>query len=385
MTYNIYINGDISRWGCSAGWLRQQLRAYANKPCTMYIRSMGGDVNEALDMYRQLKEHGNVTVYIYGFTASAATIIAMGAKKVVMSKNAVMLIHRCLGQFSFWNYLNSEQLERKIKELANQRNFQDTVDQIAASIYAERGKKDIKFYSGWMKSEKWHTAKECKEAGLVDEILEDNEKIVVDEATQSLMMAYGLPVDNLSAKTDDAPEEEHEPEEETPDSTEETEENDEETEENNAETQTTEAHTGNALVMALRSFLSSLGFPVSQEKESHAEIKPSADAPQDTNQITNQSNSTVMAENQNVATLGTAIGAEIKAAADGSVTLSAEQLAKLNEKLSTGEQAAQQVQDIAKKDGAKPAHVEENHEPEGEVMLGAMANKMFKRYKDVLK
>ena len=60
------------------------------------IRSTGGDVNDALLIYDALKEVSNVETICYGYTASAATIIAQAAAKGKrkMSANGLYLIHQ---------------------------------------------------------------------------------------------------------------------------------------------------------------------------------------------------------------------------------------------------------------------------------------------------
>ena len=94
MEYDIYINDTIG-YPISAAYVKGLLQDYKDKPCNVYISSFGGAVADALQIHQMFLEHGNVTAYVYGFTASAATIIAMGAKKIIMGEYALMLIHRC--------------------------------------------------------------------------------------------------------------------------------------------------------------------------------------------------------------------------------------------------------------------------------------------------
>jgi ATP-dependent protease ClpP protease subunit len=58
------------------------------------ISSGGGNVFAGSEIYTALKEHkGQVTVKIPSFAASSASIIAMGADKVLMSPTSQMMIH----------------------------------------------------------------------------------------------------------------------------------------------------------------------------------------------------------------------------------------------------------------------------------------------------
>ena len=52
------------------------------KPANVRISSLGGAVDDGLDIRQQFVDHGNVTAYLYGLVASSATIAALGAKKV---------------------------------------------------------------------------------------------------------------------------------------------------------------------------------------------------------------------------------------------------------------------------------------------------------------
>ncbi|MBQ5718183.1 MAG: ATP-dependent Clp protease proteolytic subunit, partial [Alistipes sp.] len=75
----------------------QRIAAVEAEEVIVSIRSTGGDVNDALlihDALRTLK--GKVTTRCYGYTASAATIIAQAASEGCrqLSPNALYLIHR---------------------------------------------------------------------------------------------------------------------------------------------------------------------------------------------------------------------------------------------------------------------------------------------------
>ena len=80
-TYHIDIDSYIG-YPISKGYVKNKLQPMKGKPCTVRINSYGGDVQTALDIRQQFIDHGQVTAYIIGMTASAATILAMGARKV---------------------------------------------------------------------------------------------------------------------------------------------------------------------------------------------------------------------------------------------------------------------------------------------------------------
>ena len=94
MNYHIIIDGFIGQWGYSKQYVRYLLNSHKSQHVDIKISSLGGDLDQGLDIRQQLIDHGDVTVYLSGFVASAATVIAMGAKRVVMSKYAMFLVHK---------------------------------------------------------------------------------------------------------------------------------------------------------------------------------------------------------------------------------------------------------------------------------------------------
>ena len=70
------------------------LQAMGGKDLIVHVNSPGGDVFAAHAIYNQLKAYsGQVTAYVDGLAASAATIITCAADKVVMPSNALFMIH----------------------------------------------------------------------------------------------------------------------------------------------------------------------------------------------------------------------------------------------------------------------------------------------------
>ena len=92
---------DTAKKSCSTySEFKQQLDKIQTQnitSLTVHIRSTGGDVNDALLIHDALRSlHCPITTRCYGYTASAATIIAQAASpgKREMSANGLYLIHR---------------------------------------------------------------------------------------------------------------------------------------------------------------------------------------------------------------------------------------------------------------------------------------------------
>lgn len=179
MKYHIYIDNEIQKhWGINAAYVKNALKDIPDdQPINVYICSLGGDVNEALKI-RQifLERKGKVTAYIYGFTASAATIIATGADEIVQSSAALQLVHQASLWVDTFGQLNKEQIAEEIKKLQATAEDLATVDGVIASIYVTRYGITEAAAKELMTAARWLDAKTCKEKGLCDRIAEDKEE-----------------------------------------------------------------------------------------------------------------------------------------------------------------------------------------------------------------
>ena len=208
MKYHIYIDNEIHPyWGINAAYVKDALKGIKDEqPIDVYICSLGGDVNEALKI-RQifLERKGKVTAYIYGFTASAATIIATGADEIVQSAAALQLVHQASLWVDTFGQLNKDQIAEEIKKLQATAEDLATVDGVIASIYVTRYGLTEAAAKELMTAARWLDAKTCKEKGLCDRIAEDKEEKSDKQAKAhraERFAAMGLPP---------APEQEQEP------------------------------------------------------------------------------------------------------------------------------------------------------------------------------
>ena len=193
--YDLYLTGEVGGWGITADFVKYILDKKKDQPVDVAICSLGGYVNTGLQIYELFRNHGQVTCYFLGMSASAATFMAMGAKKVVMSKNALILIHNAMGHVFEWGNMNKEQLDELVKRLQFQRSQLNTIDDVLAEIYAEKSGKSIDEVKEKMKVAAWIKASDAKDFGLVDEIA-DAEQIptnVRNIYTNSLIKDMGLP------------------------------------------------------------------------------------------------------------------------------------------------------------------------------------------------
>ena len=204
-TYDIEIDSYIG-YPISKNYIREELARCGNRPVTVRINSYGGDVCTALDIRQQFLDHGDVTCYVFGMTASAATILATGAKKIYMGRHAFMLLHQCSMLVDKLDRLNADELESTIEELKKTCTDLHKLDMCAASLYAKRAGCEPEKMHEVMVDAQWLNADECLALGLVDAIdEEEDEPVHMTAAVQRRFAACGLPA--LPAAKAEAPKE----------------------------------------------------------------------------------------------------------------------------------------------------------------------------------
>lgn len=193
--YDLYLTGTVGGWGISADFVKYILDKKKDQPVDVAICSLGGYVTTGLEIYELFRNHGQVTCYFLGMSASAATFMAMGARKVVMSRNALILIHNAMGQVFEWGSMNKEQLDELVRRLQFQRSQLNTIDDVLAEIYAEKSGKPVDEVKAKMRVAAWIKAADAKDFGLVDEVTEPEQMPanVRNIYANSLIKDMGLP------------------------------------------------------------------------------------------------------------------------------------------------------------------------------------------------
>ena len=145
------------------------------------IRSTGGDVNDALLIHDALCSlDAHIITRCYGYTASAATIIAQAASPGCreISANALYLIHNSICT-----------AEGNAEELATRIDLLRKTDARLAEVYAARSGRTPEEFTLLMAenngSGRWLSPQEALAAGLVDRIIEPSatEKTPAAQAT----------------------------------------------------------------------------------------------------------------------------------------------------------------------------------------------------------
>jgi ATP-dependent protease ClpP protease subunit len=145
---------------------RQFMAALAQTtgPVTLRINSPGGSVFGAQAMVAAMRAHPQpITAQVDSLAASAASVIATEASKLVMAPGAMLMIHKAWGMV-----------------IGNEDDMRQTADLLAkidgqiADTYARRAGGDKEEYLALMAAETWLTAEEAVSAKLADAIIEEN-------------------------------------------------------------------------------------------------------------------------------------------------------------------------------------------------------------------
>lgn len=159
----VFVYGEIGGWGVTANQFVQDLRAVDDGTSQVIaaFNSPGGDLFEGLAIHNALARLGERGVgRIDALAASAASVAVCGAHKVVMTANAIMMIHNPWT----WAAGDAEDL-RKIAGVLDQ-----TLEAIVAAYKSKAPEIDEAELRRLIDAETWLTANEAKELGLVDEV-----------------------------------------------------------------------------------------------------------------------------------------------------------------------------------------------------------------------
>jgi ATP-dependent protease ClpP protease subunit len=157
---DLYIYDEIGYFGVTAADLVNDLRGISGSEIELHLNTPGGEVFDGLAIYNALKHHpANVTVYVDSLAASIGSVIAMAGDRVIMGRNATMMIHDGHGL--------------SVGNAADMREMADLLDKTSdniASVYAERTGTPTATWRKAMKAETWYNANEAVKAGLADEV-----------------------------------------------------------------------------------------------------------------------------------------------------------------------------------------------------------------------
>lgn len=162
-TPQVLIYDEIGMWGITAKDFNDALSKLGDlkgKDLHVRISSPGGDVFAGNAIYNMLRETGaKITVYVDAIAASMASVIAMAGDPVIMSENAIFMIHN-----------PSAGVRGTSKEMNRIANLLDSLKAGMLAAYEAKTGMDREQLSAMMDAETWMDAKEAVAHGFADSI-----------------------------------------------------------------------------------------------------------------------------------------------------------------------------------------------------------------------
>lgn len=176
MKATLKIYEPIDSYGWQLYRVRSFLDSHTKDEVTIEVNSLGGAVNDAMMISKEIADHGNVTVRLLAFCASAVTWMGFGAKRVEIADDALWLCHQASVGVNIYANLNADELEQTIKDLQKSKKLAEATDLIIARKYLEKATANGKETTlnkvlELMKEEKYLTAAEVLDLGFVDSIV----------------------------------------------------------------------------------------------------------------------------------------------------------------------------------------------------------------------
>lgn len=176
----VHVYDQIGGWdGVNALDFVRALADVQAKTIDVHINSGGGDVFDAISMHAALVNHpATVNTVVDGVAASAASFLAMAGQTISIEKPARIMIHDAAGVT-----IGNQADHLEMAELLGQ--VSDTI----AGMYADRAGGDVGDWRAAMRAETWYTAPQAVEAGLANQVLNDNAAVAPEDRRSQLIRA----------------------------------------------------------------------------------------------------------------------------------------------------------------------------------------------------
>lgn len=168
----------------SANDIDRALKEAGDNDIIVYLNSPGGDAFDGISIFNRLKRHhGKVTVYVDGWAASAASIIAMAGDEVIMSLGSMLMIHEA------WNIIIGSKTDMR-----KEADVLEELEEGIIDIYMTKANISREEIRSMVDAETWFSAKKAVELGFADKLEGDqtendddnDEDVVLNSAIRTL-------------------------------------------------------------------------------------------------------------------------------------------------------------------------------------------------------
>lgn len=134
-------------------------------PVELIINSGGGMVDAGSEIYSNLKDYGGeITAKIFSMAASAASLLAMGADKILIAPTAQIMIHNVSGG-----------IDGDYRVMQKEASVLENYNKAIANAYMIKTGKSEEDVLDLMNKETYFTAQQSVEQGFADKVLFDVE------------------------------------------------------------------------------------------------------------------------------------------------------------------------------------------------------------------
>jgi ATP-dependent protease ClpP protease subunit len=159
-TAEVTIYEELGYFGVTAADFLAEVKALDVSRIDVRINSPGGDLFDGVAIFNGLRDHpAEVTTYVDGLAASAASVIMQAGDRRVVAKASQVMIHDGHGLV--------------VGNAADMREMADLLDKTSdmlAGVYADRAGGNADGWRDAMRAETWYDADEAVEAGLATEV-----------------------------------------------------------------------------------------------------------------------------------------------------------------------------------------------------------------------
>ena len=156
----VLIYDMIGDYGVTAADFVTEFRQVKASKVDVRINSGGGDVFDAVAIHSALSGFsGEVTTWVDGVAASAASFIAQAGKTRMIGKYAKMMIHNASGLVA-----------GNAKDMRQMADILDEISATMADLYADRSGRPTATFAKAMDAETWYSATDAVDAGLADAV-----------------------------------------------------------------------------------------------------------------------------------------------------------------------------------------------------------------------
>lgn len=165
----IYILDEIHEWSeTNVRRFKEKLNAIPpGSKVKLYINSPGGQIDIGLAVHNMIKPIASrVETHIIGMALSTASWIGMSANRVVMRRNALMMIHNP----TTWGMGDEKDFESAIQMLKKCKD-------VIVDTYMQKSGKSKDEIVEMMDKTTWMTADEALEHGFIDEVADEDPEL----------------------------------------------------------------------------------------------------------------------------------------------------------------------------------------------------------------